>query len=271
MNWRFALWFAVFGSGLYLLALGVVFLFQDELVFQPEFLPSQHQFQLGQPLEEHFLTTSDGQHIHGLFIKSPTAGHRSEVVLYLHGNRDNLDRWVKYHEDFTRRGVDFFAIDYRGYGKSSGRPSEAGLYRDAQAAYDWLIDRGYCPEGITIYGRSLGSGVASQLASANVCRQLILETPYNSIGGVMESQIAGLAIPFEPHANFSNEAYLPLVDEPVTIFHGTDDWVVPYASARALQPVLKSGDRFLTLRGGDHHNLSSFHSYQLLLDALLRR
>ena len=252
------------GLILYFSCILVFYLFQDGIVFQPKNLKESHTFQFDQSFEEVWLKTSDSIDINGLYFSSPES---RGVVLYLHGNKGNLQRWAKYNSDFTERGFDFFAIDYRGYGKSLGQPSEKGLYTDALAAYEWLKQK-YPEEKITIYGRSLGSGVASQLATTVSPKRLILETPFNSIKGAIDKSMPALWLPVATRSLFPNEHYLPQIEEPIHIIQGTKDRIVPYASAAALKPLLKERDDFFVIEGGGHRNLNSFPEYYQYLDRI---
>ncbi|MDX1666729.1 MAG: alpha/beta fold hydrolase [Saprospiraceae bacterium] len=244
-----------------------VYLFQDFFVYQPQelFVTSELDFDL--PHQDVWLETADGEKIHGLFFETHLSD-RKGVVLYLHGNRGHLGRWGQYQEAFTSRGYDFFAIDYRGFGKSTGTPTEEGLYIDASAAYRWLSER-YPAGDIVIYGRSLGSGVASHLAASYPARMLILETPYSDIKSVFEHNAPLLYLPFPLRAEFPNKDYLNRVPFPVYIFHGTQDELISYDSASDLKESLKAADRFITIRGGRHGNLADFPHYHFHLDQIL--
>ncbi len=255
---------------LYVLPMIVLYLGQEEIVFQPETLPQDHAYTFDFPFEEHWLHRPGAPALNAVWALPESPAKGRGVLLYFHGNRDHLGRWGHELAPFVERGYAALAIDYRGYGKSEGQPSEAGLYQDGLLAYQWALEQGYAPEDIVLYGRSLGSGVASFVASRVPARLLMLETPYNSIEGAIESRMAGLALPFPVAAQFPNEEFLKQVDEPVLIFHGTNDAVVPYASARRLQESLKPGDRFFTLEGGTHDDVHEFEAYRRELDRVLR-
>ncbi len=119
------------------------------------------RFRFGAGAQEVFLTTHDNETINGLFF----TGTRKEVILYFHGNAGDLSTWQYIMADFAQLGYDVMIIDYRGYGKSTGTLSEEGLYADADAAYEYLIGKGFAAQQIIIYGRSVGTGVATDLAS----------------------------------------------------------------------------------------------------------
>lgn len=243
-----------------------LYLALPHMSFHPERLDADTAFSFDAPYEEINLTTADGETINAIWFKTEQAS--KGLVLYFHGNKGTLQRWGQYHPDFINRGYDCLFIDYRGYGKSSGSPSEQGLYRDAEAAWAWAIQQ-YAPENIVLFGRSLGTGVASYLAVQTQPKQLILETPYNSIKGVAYAFAPILWLPVDPKPNFSNQRNLPQVQCPVFIVHGTEDEVVPYRAAVRLKPLLKRGDQFLTIEGGAHKNLGSFEEYRSWLDEIL--
>jgi hypothetical protein len=242
---------------------------QKKALFRPVILEANHRFDFPEPFQEHFFDTSDGARLNALFFPAASAEKRG-VVLYFHGNRDNLQRWGAMHRDFTRRGYDFLAADYRGYGKSSGEPDEQAYFSDARMLYEWLRSQ-YAAENILLYGRSLGTGMASYLAARVSARTVILETPFDNIGGLLASHIRRHAPPFEPAFRFPNDEYLKATALPLLIFHGTRDRVVPYTCAENLKRILKPGDAFVTIEGGSHNNLNTFELYQERLEAWIGR
>ncbi len=251
---------------LYALLVGGVYSFQQKILFRPDKLTSDYQFDFSEPFEEHYFLTKDGVRINALLF--PTQNIKKGVVLYLHGNADNLQRWGKYQIEFTKRGYDAFAIDYRGYGKSGGEVSEEGMYSDALAAYQTLR-KNHEAEEIIIFGRSLGTSVAAWLASKVEARMLILETPFENMRNLMHLQSLGFLLPFNFKYQFSTNQYLANVPCPIVIFHGTQDKVTPYQTAEALKKVLKKADQFVAITGGRHRGLRHFSEYQNALDRLL--
>lgn len=238
-------------------------------LFRPVKLAADYRFQFEAPFQELWLDTPDGQRLHALSFEAEKRPARG-VVLYFHGNRDNLQRWGAKHMTFTKTGFDFVAPDYRGYGKSSGEPDEQRLYEDAELVYERLLER-YPAERIILYGRSLGSGMACWLAARRPARMLILETPFNNIKGLISTHLHKAELPIEPHIRFPNDEHLLQASMPILIFHGTRDRVVPYASAAGLQAGLKPGDLFVTIEGGSHNNLEEFDTYRGMLAAWLNR
>lgn len=249
---------------LYFLAILLIYLFQDRIVFQPSKLNDNYVFQFEDNFEELWIETEDKLKLNALYFRT---SEPKGVILYFHGNRGNLQRWAQYYSDFNPRGYDFFAIDYRGYGKSEGEPSETGLYKDASAAYQWLLKQ-YTSDQIIIYGRSLGTGVACELASRTSSKLVILETPFNSIKGAIRHAWPFLWNPLEPRNQFPNDQRLAKISEPIFIIQGTRDRVVPYSSAIKLKPSLKPGDQFFVIEGGRHKNLNTFPEYYQYLDTI---
>lgn len=256
-------------AALWLLLTLSIYSLQRFIIFQAEPLPENHSFQFDFPFTELFLTTPDSVQLNALYFPQTTdAISPKGAILYFHGNADNLQRWGQYSPDLTQRGYDVLMIDYRNYGKSGGWHDEAAYYRDAQMAYDWLLQK-FSAEEIIIYGRSLGASIASELATKVEAKLLILETPFDNIQHAIETAIPVLWLPYPLKYQFANDRHLPLIDYPIYIFHGTKDQVVPYRSAKALKPLLKVTDHFYTIEGGGHKNLGEFLIFQERLNEIL--
>ncbi len=240
---------------------------QERIIFQPTRLPEGYVFHFDQPFEELFLENDNAaSRISALFFPAEAESGR-QLVLYFHGNAGNLQRWGKYAADFTRHGFDFLAIDYPGYGKSAGQPSEEGCYESAQMAYNWALQQ-YDAEKIIIYGRSLGSAMASWLAARSPARQLILETPFPSMPKLIAYKVPRFIASRGTPVHFPVERYVQKVAYPKSIFQGTRDWVVPYKAALELKQWIGE-DRFFVIEGGGHKNLNQFDYYhEKLLEVL---
>ncbi len=251
---------------LYALLLVVVYGGQRYIVFQPEKLPAHHRFVFDGDFEEHFYRAPDSTAINYLYFRAPQPSRG--VVLYFHGNARHLQRWGWAAGTFTERGYDVLMPDYRGYGKSEGTPSEQLTYQDAFGLYQ-LLRGSWQPDQIILYGRSLGTGVATQLAARVAAKRLILETPFNSIPSLFRDQLRPVWLPFSFKYRFANDENIKKVIAPITIFHGTDDLVVPYRNAERLKPHLKKNDQFITIEKGRHRGLSEFPIFQKTVDVLL--
>ncbi len=253
------------------LAVTVLYFFQDLLIFQTVSLDADHTYTFDQPFKEYFIpvpasNTSPTETLNALWFKS--SGPSKGLILYFHGNRGNLQRWGTYAVDFTVHGYDVLMIDYRGYGKSTGKPSEEALYADALTVHKWAQAMGSYPR-LIIYGRSLGSAVASRLAMDVQPDLLILETPFDELSGVIHPFWQPLAKLLPIRSVFSNTNHLPGVRSRKVIFHGTDDHIVPLSSAVRLLPLLDSPNDFVIIPKGGHRNLRSFPEFQVKVAALL--
>lgn len=250
----------------YVLLVLVVYFFQAKIVFQGRSLPPDYVFQFDTPFEEVNFNTADGASINALFF--PAAQISKGAILYLHGNRGNLVRWGKEHAGFNRLGYDCLFIDYRGYGKSTGQPSEEGLYQDAEAAYQWLADQ-YPTDSIILYGRSLGSGVAAYLAQKYPARLAILETPYNNIPDLFQSKVL-VPLPRSAYRiSFPTDVYLKGANMPVYVLAGERDQLILLQLSERLRPLLSSAEHFWVIAGAGHRNLSDFPSYWYHLSGIL--
>ena len=251
---------------LYLIALLAFYRFQDKVIFQGKSLPKGFAFKFEQNFEEHFIKTEDGASLNALLFKTSAAS--KGLILYFHGNADNMERWGQYVVDFTQLDYDVLMMDYRGYGKSTGTPSESNMYKDALIVLAWAKDK--IPfTRLVIYGRSLGSAVASNLAMVANPYLLILETPFDELKGTTYAPMEPLLYFFPLRHEFSNKSFLPKSACRKVIIHGTEDWVVPLSSAMKLKPLLKAGDQFVIIEGGGHRNLRDFESFHKTLADVL--
>lgn len=236
----------------------VVYFFQEKIIFLPSVLEQDYTFQFKQPFEEVFLETEPHVVIHALHFK---VDKPKGVILYFHGNAGDLSRWGTVAENFVTLNYDVFIIDYRTYGKSKGPINEAAFYHDAQYCYNYL-KKHYLESEITIYGRSLGTGLATYLASQNKPKQIILETPYYSLTDVAKNRFPIFPVQKLMHYTFPSFQFIQNVRCPVLILHGTDDDVVPIQSAQKLYVLAsKPNATFITIKGGNHNNLIEYDAY----------
>ncbi len=254
--------------GLYLFSLLFFYLFRHQLVFQATPLRQDYAYQFDHPFEEHSVSTNDGAVLNGLYFKSATPS--KGLIFYLHGNADNLQRWGEFAADFTTIGYDVFMYDYRGYGKSTGSSNNKNIYTDAITVLNW-VKMTFPHTNMVIYGRSLGSAVATNLATSVNPNLLILETPFANFTDVIYWPLRPSLLLFPDKIEFSNQEKLPKVKCPTVIFHGTNDWVVPLSSAQKLKPYLQDENQFYVIDGAGHRNLSDFETYHQLLVKVLQK
>ncbi len=252
--------------GVYFLLSVLLFFLQDYIMFKPEKLSKDFQFHYeNQEIEEYNVQTRDGAVINGLrFLAKNPKG----IVFYLKGNSKSIKGWGKFAVDFTRHGYDVLMVDYRGFGKSTGRRTQKAVKRDLQVVYN-QIKENVSEKYIILYGRSLGSGFATKLASMNNPKMLILDAPYYSL-----TKMAKKYIPFMPLSlliKFPMPTYkwLQYVQCPVHIIHGTDDKLIPYKTSVKLSKIKPKLTRLYTIIGGGHKNLNTFESYHKMLNEII--
>jgi len=243
---------------LYGVAWCIFFFFQDRFIFQSHVLPPEYVFRFDQKFEEYTISTADGEKLNALLFRAESS---KGLILYFHGNANNLQRWGEYAIDFTALGYDVLMTDYRGYGKSTGTPTEENLYSDAKLILEWVKSNLLPYTRLIIYGRSLGSAVATNLAIHSNPDLLILETPFDKLSSALYL--------FSSTYSFSNYSMLPDVKCKRAIIHGEEDGVVPLSSALRLKPLLSSQDHFIVIEGGSHNDLRDFKAYHKVLKELL--
>ena len=260
-------------AALYVGLMALMLLMERHLIFFPN-VPgrtSGNWSPAGLPIEDVHLRTEDGVALHAWWIPARDA---RVTFLMLHGNAANVANRADIYRLVHSLPASVLAVEYRGYGKSEGTPSEEGLYLDAQAAYDHLVrDRSLAPERIVAYGASLGSAVAADLASKRRVGALVLEAPFPSVAAV-----AARVYWFLPglgrlaRARFDTASKLPGVQAPVLIVHCENDPVLPIAlgerTARA-----RPDATFVRIAGVCHEDAALVEPLRYLaaLDALLRR
>ena len=246
-----------------------IYSFQDQLIFRGEAVPKDQPYNFTQPHKEVNIAYTAGSNIN--IVQFLTARDSAKgVVLYFHGNRKNISWYAKYANIFTSKGYEVWMIDYPGYGKSTGERTEAILYDWALTLYKLSRVR-FSPDRIIIYGKSLGTGIASQLASVRDCRRLVLETPYYNCASAIGQYLPVYPLERMLRYKFPNYLHLQKVTAPVTIFQGTNDWVITHRNASRLKPFLKDGDEFVSIEKGSHNGLADFTIYQNKMDSILAR
>ena len=263
---KFWKWFKITVLSYIIIGIGL-FIFQEKFIFHPEKLPADYQYKFDIPFRQIDLPVSDNKNLSIVQFTVPDSV-RKGIVLYFHGNRKNINRYAPNAGNFTRNGYEVWMMDYPGYGKSTGKRTEQVLYDDALIFYKMAISR-VSAEHIIIYGKSLGTGIAAQLASIRDCKRLILETPYYSMDALAKHYF--FMYPVMPMTKYAMPTYqhFEYITAPITIFHGTNDGIIPYKQAKRLV-AKKPGTELITLEKGEHNNLTSFPLYQHKLDSLLK-
>lgn len=249
--------------------LGIAFFYlQEKIIFHPVSLSDGIPFRFDQPFKEINLDMDDATHFNIVDFTVPDSIKKG-IVLYFHGNRENVNHYARFAKGFTKNGYEVWMPDYPKFGKSTGELTENNLYQEALQTYK-LARAQYQPNQIIIYGKSMGSGVAAQLASIRDCRQLILESPYKSMLSLVDHYTRIFPLNSLLHYKLMTDQYLLKVTAPISIFHGTNDQLIPLSNAIQLKSSLKPNDQFVTIEGGTHHNLNDFPLMQKKLDSLLQ-
>ncbi len=242
--------------------------FQDKILLHPVAHPQGYRYTFSVPFKDVDIPINKNENFN-LVQFLPKDSVRKGVVLYFHGNKENVNHYAKYADNFTKLGYEVWMPDYPGFGKTTGILTEKKLYDQALLAYK-LANLKFKADSIIIYGRSFGTGIASQLATRIYCRRLILETPYYNVPALFSYYAPIYPTSYMSKFKLQVNEYLQEVTVPITIFHGDDDEVIPYSVSKNLKQSLKPTDEFITIEKGKHNNLNDFQLFHQKLDSLLR-
>jgi len=252
---------------LYILVCGLLFFFQENLIFFPQKLDKTFQFSFDQKFEEKNIKMVDGTILNGLLFK---ADNSKGLIFYLHGNAGSLNSWGQVAKTYTGLNYDIFFLDYRGYGKSEGSiKGEEQIYNDVQSAYDDL-KKIYREDNIIVLGYSIGTGLAAKLASTNNPKLLILQAPYYSLADLMRHTYPIIPA-FILKYKFESNNYLEECKMPVVIFHGDADEVIYYGSSVKLKEEFKKQDTLITLKGQGHNGMTENEEYKKNISRILNQ
>lgn len=219
----------------------------------------------GMEYEDIYFDSSDGVRLNGWFF--PPSGARGEIILFCHGNADNISYFIEDVRMFTELGLGVFIFDYRGYGRSLGQQSETGTYFDAEAAWNWLTkEKKNHPSRIIIVGRSLGGAIAAWLAKEHKPRALFLETAFTSVEDIASKTHPFIPVRYFLRYKYSTLDYLLKVKAPVLVVHSKDDIVVPLMHGRKLFAAAPEPKKFIEL-SGTHRNCF-FESAELYTEGI---
>jgi hypothetical protein len=231
---------------------GLVRLAEPGLAFFPSRGEAETPAQYGIPYVPLTATTADGERIHVWHL--PRADAQAQVV-YFHGNGGNLSIWSDTLVGLSRQRYDVIAFDYRGYGLSTGRPSEDGLYRDVDAVIELArerLRRGDLP--LVYWGRSLGTTMAAYAAAARVPDGIVLEAGFPSMRAVLETNPVLWLLSWLSSYRFPTARWMASVRSPALVLHGDADSVIPYRLGQRLFDAVPGPKRFVTIPGGDHND-----------------
>jgi len=251
---------------------GIIFLtilayfLQEKFIFKPEKLKADFQFKYDIPFREYFFDVEPGVRINGLhFYREKPKG----LILFFHGNTRSIKGWAKYARDFYRYDYDVLLVDYRGFGKSTGRKNEKKMLTDMQYVYNALLKE-YPEDHIIVYGRSIGSGFATKIAADNKPRYLILEAPYYNFRKVVERFLPILPIRYVLRYHLRIDEWIRHVNCHTYIIHGTKDWLIPIKHSISLQKINPRKITLIRIHGGGHNNLHSYPEYHNFIRDILK-
>jgi len=244
----------------------LIYFFQDKFIFKPEKLHADFIYKYDVPFKELFFDVEPGVQINGLHfhVANPLG-----LILYFHGNSRSIKGWAKYAKDFYRYNYDVVLVDYRGFGKSTGKRNEKDMLSDMQFVYETLTQI-YPQNHMIIYGRSLGSGFATKLAADNTPRYLILDAPYFSFKKIIDRFLPILPVKYILRYHLRSDNWIPKVNCHTYILHGTNDWLIPILNSEKLQALNHKKITLIRIHGGGHNNLPSFPEYHNFIRDILQ-
>ena len=256
-------WYIVIGIAV--LSILIYFL-QEKFIFKPEKLRQDFQFKYDIPFKELFFDVEAGVRINGLhFYREKSLG----LILYFHGNTRSIKGWARYAKDFYRYNYDVVLVDYRGFGKSTGKRSEKEMLNDMQFVYN-VLSKQYHEHHIIVYGRSLGSGFATKVASENSPRYLILDSPFYNFRSVVERFLPILPVRYVLRYHLRTDKWIRQVNCHTYIIHGTKDRLIPIRHSEALQKLNPGKITLIRIHGGGHNNLPKFDEYHNFIRDILK-
>jgi len=263
-----AIWIVIIITGAYIIFIGFLFIFQSHYIYYPERILSADPGSIGLYFESVSFKTTDRVKLSGWFIPSESA---RGVILFCHGNAGNISHRLDSIQIFHQLGLDVFIFDYRGYGQSEGNLTEQGTYKDAEAAWRYLIEeRQVSPNKIIVFGRSLGGAVASWLAQSHTPGALILESTFTSLPDIAATLYRYLPVRLLLRFEYNTAEYLSGVNCPVLIVHSRDDEIMPFSHGCRLFEMASEPKKFLEISGTHNEGfITSGKRYEEGLNAFI--
>ena len=199
-----------------------------------------------------YFDSLDGEKLHGWFFPTDES---QLVIMISHGNACNISHMLDYANILTGMNLQVFLFDYRGYGKSTGAPSEKGIYMDAQAAYDYLVnEEKIVTDNIILFGQSLGAAAAIDVAIKNHIRSIIIEGAFTSTKDMAKTMFPMNIVSFLLPSNYNNLKKIAQINAPKLIVHGEDDEIVPFSMGKKLFEASMDPKFFYAIKGAGHND-----------------
>lgn len=241
----------------------------NKYAFYPERDYGQYAEQLNDEEEEVFFPADDGVVLQSYFLSSQSS---EKLLIYFHGNAGNVSDRLPDLRHLRQLGINVLGVSYRGYGKSEGKPSERGIYRDGTAALDYAIEsRGFREENIVLFGRSIGASVVIEMAQQRSVAGIVLVTPLTR--GKECAKMLGFGLfSFLAGDSFDNLSKAPHLIAPVLVVHGTADTIIPWAMGKKVFDEIKAEKKFVSIESAGHNDLSTQYSneYWTAIDTCIR-
>lgn len=237
----------------YLIVVFCMVIFQRRMIYFPTRIPADHRFKSSLPgFAEVNIPCPDGVRVNALFVPPPPG---RPLVLCFHGNGGCLVHWEYLVYGFSEQNCGALVIDFHGYGKTGGRPSETTIYRDAEASVAWLRDvHGITPGRIFIFGKSLGAGPAVEIATRYRFQGLILDSAYTSLSGPAAAHYPFLPVRLMLLDRYDNIGKIARIGCPLLMIHGDADSIIPYVEGVKLHAAAAGPKEFFALKGADHND-----------------
>jgi fermentation-respiration switch protein FrsA (DUF1100 family) len=268
--WQTVLLVTIGGLSLYAVIGALLFLFQSHLIYFPRRELVGTPADAGLSYESVRIRTDDHLALDAWFVP---AREQHAVLLYFHGNAGNISHRLEALVQFHQLGLSTLIIDYRGYGKSEGKPTESGTYLDARAAWKYLtVDRLIPPDQIVLLGRSLGGAIAARLASEVTPRALVIESTFTSIPDRGAELYPYFPVRLLARFHYDTINMLPRIRCPILIVHSPEDEIVPFNHSQHLFDAAPQPKEFLQIQGGHNDgNLVSADQYEHALIEFITR
>ncbi len=257
----------------WLVMCALLFVFQDRLLYLPNIAGREltaDPVDIGLDFEDVSFEAADGVALHGWFVPAQAA---IGTIIIFHGNAGNISHRLDTLRIFNSLALNSFIFDYRGYGQSNGRPTESGIYLDAQAAWRYIVEtRGIAPEQVILFGRSLGAAIAAHQASIEPPAALIVESAFTSAPELAAELYPIFPVRLLARLDYDTRRFVQDGEAPVLVVHSRDDEIVPFAHGQALLETARERGTLLQLRG-DHNTgfLVSGQAYLQGLEAFIAR
>ena len=248
---------------IYVTLVAVIYLGQSRLVYFPTSSIDATPDLINLTYEDVWLQTEDGDRIHGWYLPREKA---KWTVLMFHGNGGNISHRLQTLDLLNKIGVNTLIIDYRGYGRSQGQPSEQATYQDALAAWQHLIQNRTDPESVILFGRSLGGAVAVWLATKVNPKGLILESTFSSVVDMAEHHYPFLPVSYISRFKYDSLSLASKIEIPTLVLHSREDNIVPFDLGFKLYEALPGNKSFIEMQGG--HNDGFFVSGEHYINAI---